>query len=239
MDGIVIGCSPTSNAIVVYNPHNHCYYEPDSYKIDPYQLPSLVYPTIIYAGGLFVSLHCGDVPSIREPYPPGTRIEEVSPSNNAILCSGTVMTFPWTQQFPHSTSSNLTMALQNRFLPPKCPPSYPNLLRRPPTCPTYYFLSYVSTLRSHSNTKDSSIKVTSPNLQRAPSASAISHTSTRNTPIGVFLYPTSHLLGPKYALTGFYCPVTPLAALFGTHHLPTLSTQPTFFEIALDPYSRP
>jgi hypothetical protein len=59
--------------------------EPDSYKIDPYRLPSLVYPTIIYDGGLFVSLHCGDIPSISKPYPSGTQIEEVSPSNNAIL----------------------------------------------------------------------------------------------------------------------------------------------------------
>jgi hypothetical protein len=50
-----------------------------------------------------------------------------------------------------------------------------------------------------------------------------SHTSTRNNPIGVFLYPTSCLLGTNNALLGFYCPVTLLAALFGTHHLPTLS----------------
>ncbi len=35
LDGIVIGQSPTSNAILVYNPRNQRYYEPNSYKIDP------------------------------------------------------------------------------------------------------------------------------------------------------------------------------------------------------------
>jgi hypothetical protein len=53
LDGIVIGCSPMSNAILVYNPRNQCYYNPNSYKIDPYCLPSSVYPTIIYNGSLF------------------------------------------------------------------------------------------------------------------------------------------------------------------------------------------
>ena len=41
MDGIVIGQSPTSNALLVYNPRNKRYYEPDSYKLDPYRLPYL------------------------------------------------------------------------------------------------------------------------------------------------------------------------------------------------------
>jgi hypothetical protein len=57
MDGILIGHSPTSNAIFVYNPRNQKYYKPDSYCLDPYPLPSLVYPTVKYNGGLFVSLH--------------------------------------------------------------------------------------------------------------------------------------------------------------------------------------
>jgi len=94
MDGIIVGRSPTSNAILVYNPRNQRYYEPDSYKIDPYRLPSSVYPMIIYDGGLFVSLHRGDVPIISEPYPPGTRIEEPSSSNETIKRSGTVMDIP-------------------------------------------------------------------------------------------------------------------------------------------------
>ena len=72
MNGIVIGRSPTSNAIVVYNPRNQRYYEPNSYKFDTYCLPSSVYPTTVHDGGLFVSLHRDGAPSISEPYPPGT-----------------------------------------------------------------------------------------------------------------------------------------------------------------------
>jgi hypothetical protein len=94
MDGIVIGRSPTSNAILVYNPRNQRYYEPDSYKIDPYRVPSSVYPTIKYDGGLFVSLHRDDNPAISEPYPPGTRVLAVdSPSGRSL--SGTVMDIPF------------------------------------------------------------------------------------------------------------------------------------------------
>ncbi len=93
LDRIVIGQSPTSNAILVYNPCNQRYYEPDSYKLDPYWLPSSVYPTILYDGGLFVSLHQDDTPSISEPYPPGIRIEENNANSN-VLRSGTVMDIP-------------------------------------------------------------------------------------------------------------------------------------------------
>jgi hypothetical protein len=46
MDGIIIGCSPTPNALLVYNPRNKQYYEPDSYPIDSYRLPGLVYPDL-------------------------------------------------------------------------------------------------------------------------------------------------------------------------------------------------
>jgi hypothetical protein len=94
LDGIIIGRSPTSNAILVYNPQNQRYYKPDSYKIDTYRLPSSVYPTIVYDGGLFVSLHLGEVAAISEPYPPGTRVVEPSSSNNDILRSGTVVDIP-------------------------------------------------------------------------------------------------------------------------------------------------
>ncbi len=36
LDGIVNGRLPTLNAILVYNPHNQQYYEPNSYRLDPY-----------------------------------------------------------------------------------------------------------------------------------------------------------------------------------------------------------
>jgi hypothetical protein len=39
MDGIVVGWSSTSNAILVYNPCNQHFYEPDSYRFDPHCLP--------------------------------------------------------------------------------------------------------------------------------------------------------------------------------------------------------
>jgi hypothetical protein len=80
MDGIVLGRSPTSNAILVYNPQNQCFYKPDSYRLDPFCLLSSVYPTIRYDRGLFVSLHRNDVPIISEPYPPGTCVLDVNPT---------------------------------------------------------------------------------------------------------------------------------------------------------------
>jgi hypothetical protein len=91
LDGIILGQSPTSSAILVYNPRNQRYYEPDSYKIDTYCLPSSVYPTIIYGGGLFVLLHRGDSLPISKLYPPGTSIKEAHSSNNDIPRSGTVV----------------------------------------------------------------------------------------------------------------------------------------------------
>ncbi len=44
LDGIVIGRSSTLNALLVYNPQNQQYYEPDSYWLDSYRIPSLVHP---------------------------------------------------------------------------------------------------------------------------------------------------------------------------------------------------
>ncbi len=72
--GIIIGCDPTSTAILVYNPCNQKYYKPDSYRIDPYRLPSLVYLNIKYDGGIFVSLHWDEIALISKPFPPGTRV---------------------------------------------------------------------------------------------------------------------------------------------------------------------
>jgi hypothetical protein len=90
MDGIVIGCSPTSNALMVYNPPNMQYYEADSYRMDSYCLPTLVYPDVKYDGSLFCYLLCDDNPSMEQKYPPGTRGERIDSSTN-ILVAGTVM----------------------------------------------------------------------------------------------------------------------------------------------------
>jgi hypothetical protein len=101
MDGIVIGRSPTSNAFLVYNPWNCQYYEPDSYCIDPYRLPTSIYPNIKYDGSLFCYLLHDENPHMKEKYPLGTRIEPVDPSSNMLL-SGTVMDIPFP---PTSTDS--------------------------------------------------------------------------------------------------------------------------------------
>ncbi len=73
MDGIIIGRSPTSNALLVYNPHNKQYYEPDSYRIDSYRLPDSIYCDLKYDSGLFCYLYRDENPPIEELYPPGTR----------------------------------------------------------------------------------------------------------------------------------------------------------------------
>ncbi|KAL7525339.1 hypothetical protein ACHAWF_001311, partial [Thalassiosira exigua] len=77
MDGIVVGRSPMSNALLVYNPRTCRYYEPDSYRIDPYRLPSSMYPDVKYDGGLFSALLRDDNPAIEEPFPPSTRVEDL------------------------------------------------------------------------------------------------------------------------------------------------------------------
>ncbi len=81
MDGIAIGHSPTSNAMLVYSPCTKRYYEPDSYCLDPYLLPSLVYPDLRYDGGLFCSLVNDGSASMEELYPPGTRVEQIDPTS--------------------------------------------------------------------------------------------------------------------------------------------------------------
>jgi hypothetical protein len=72
MDGVVNGCSPTSNVLLVYNPRNCQYYKPDSYCLNSYCLPGSVYPTLKYSGGLFCLLLQDDNLSFEEKYPPGT-----------------------------------------------------------------------------------------------------------------------------------------------------------------------
>ena len=99
MDRIVIGRSPSSNALLVYNPRNKKYYEPNDNLIDPYRLPGSAYPTLKYDGGLFVNLLCSNNPHFKEKYPPGTHVERMDPVSN-MLCSGTVMYIP----FPLSSS---------------------------------------------------------------------------------------------------------------------------------------
>jgi hypothetical protein len=62
-------------------------------RLDPYRLPSLVYPSLKYDGGLFCSLLRDEGVSVEEPYPPGTRVERMDPTTNMLL-AGTVMDIP-------------------------------------------------------------------------------------------------------------------------------------------------
>ncbi len=94
MDGSVIGRSPASNALMVYNPCNRQYYKPDSYRINPYHLPTLVYPDIIYYGGIFCYLLRDKNSHMEEKYSPCIRIERIDLSTNMLL-SGMVMDIPF------------------------------------------------------------------------------------------------------------------------------------------------
>jgi hypothetical protein len=116
MDGIAIGCSPTSNELLVYNPRTKRYYEPDSYRLDPYRLPSSVYPSLKYDGGLFCSLLRDENVPTEEPYPPGTRVERLDPFSNMLL-AGTVMNIPLSLDSSGSPSYHIcsTMALRLLF----------------------------------------------------------------------------------------------------------------------------
>ena len=130
MDGIVVGRSPTSNALLVYNPRNKKYYELDSYRLNPYRLPGSAYPSIKYNGGLFVNLLHDDNPHFEEKYPPGTRVEWLDPVSNMLL-SGTVMDIPFHQDvsypdddfsytiiFNNGTSASVPLCEMSNLIPP-------------------------------------------------------------------------------------------------------------------------
>ncbi len=129
MDGIIVGRSPTSNALLVYNPRTKKYYKPGSYRIDSYRLPGSVYSDIKYDGGLFCSLHRDDNPSFEEKYPPGTRVERIDPSTKMLL-AGTVMDIPfptdvldpnatvfYTILFDNGTSASVPLSDMSSILP--------------------------------------------------------------------------------------------------------------------------
>jgi hypothetical protein len=93
LDRIIIRQSPISTKILIYIPRNQKYYKPDSYWLDPYRLPSLVYPKIKCNSSLLVSLRWDEVASISKPFPPGTRVADVHPTTGKTR-SGMVMNIP-------------------------------------------------------------------------------------------------------------------------------------------------
>ena len=100
MDGIVLDRDTNPNATLIYNPRNKPFYRPDSCRIDPQQLPSLVYPTISYDGGLSCSLYRDSNPAMAEQFPPGTRVEKLD-SASSTMESGIVMDIPLDPSQPH------------------------------------------------------------------------------------------------------------------------------------------
>ncbi len=71
---IDVGHLSTSNALLVYNPQTKKFYEPDSYWLDLYCLPSSVYSSVTYDGDIFCSFHWDNTPVMKEPSPPDTRV---------------------------------------------------------------------------------------------------------------------------------------------------------------------
>ncbi len=130
MDGVVIGRSPTSNALLVYNPRNRQYYEPGNYRLYCYRLPGSVFPSLRYNGGLFCSLLRDDNPPFEEKYPPGTRVKQVDPATTMLLV-GTVMDIPfpldtlgdasiqnYTVLFDNGTSASIPLEQMASLIPP-------------------------------------------------------------------------------------------------------------------------
>jgi hypothetical protein len=103
MGDIIVGHSPTSNALMIYNPRNKQYYKPDSYRLDRYHFSGSAYLSIKYDNGLFVNLLRDNNLQFKEKYPPGTCMERVSPATNMPV-SGTVMDIPFPIEVPDSTT---------------------------------------------------------------------------------------------------------------------------------------
>jgi hypothetical protein len=112
MDGIIIGCSPTLNALLVYNPRNKQYYEPDSYCVNSYWLPGSVYHNIKYDSGLFCTLIRDDNPTMEKKYPPRIWVERLDPSTNMLL-AGTVMKIPFQDDLSLDTAPSYTILFDN------------------------------------------------------------------------------------------------------------------------------
>jgi hypothetical protein len=130
MDGVIVGRSSTSNALLVWNPRNKQFYQPDSYRIDPYHIPGTVYPTLKYDGGLFCHLYRDGAPSQDKPYPPGTRIERFHPQFK-VMRSGTVMDIPPDPTEPDNSKTYLIQFDDSSTI--RVPLSMmPSLLPKPP-----------------------------------------------------------------------------------------------------------
>ena len=107
MDGIAVRHSLMSNALLVYNPRNKNFYGPEKYHLNPYFIPSSIYPNIKYDGGLFCSLLCDEKASQDEWHPPGTWVVLEDPATCS-LQSGIIWTAILIIPNSNRFSSNLT-----------------------------------------------------------------------------------------------------------------------------------
>ncbi|KAL7527259.1 hypothetical protein ACHAWF_003100, partial [Thalassiosira exigua] len=216
MDGIIVGRSPTSNAVLVYNPHTKQYYEPDSYRIDPYRLPSSMYPAITYDGGLFCSLLRDDNPQVEEPYPPGTRGEWrtwIPPRRCSV--QGRSWTSPWIPGLLPIISSCSTMVPPDRSrlrtwrLSSRSHLSLRRRTRPQLLCPR----SSATTPALPTSTTASITRVSSAGLATA-TVSAVGLTSTRSRRIGACLSQTFTTIGASSVSRASLCQVTGPIRLF-------------------------
>ena len=150
LEGIAVGRSTTSNAMIFYNPATCQYYEPDSYKFDHIRLPSTVWPKdIVYDGGIFADLYRGNNPHVPEPFPPGTRVSVTPTDGSTTLMHGTVSTIPLKHD-DGSTDTNTYMVILDDGSTVSTALSNLALVSAPPTSPDLANASLPSFL-SHGN----------------------------------------------------------------------------------------
>jgi hypothetical protein len=227
MDGIAIGSLPTLNALLVYNPQTKHYYEPGSYHLNPYWLPSSVYPNLKYNGGLFCSLYCDKNPPVEEPFPLGTRVERLDWTTNIIL-AGTVM-----GMIPLSTDSsgsqvyhffdNGTSASIPLDEKPSLIPLPPVLVLAPEDSsqdPIHlsFLPSYLSTVELRMNTMVLTTKGFLLANLAGPTVLVLRHTSRRRWRIGASTFPIYLLRGWISAQRGFLL-LAMLCTCFSAHLL--------------------
>jgi hypothetical protein len=122
LEGIAVGQSSTSNAMIFYNPRTSAYYKPDSYKLDPSRLPSTVWPSdITYDGGMFADLYRDTHPHLPEPFSPGSRVVVTGPDTLASNI-GTVTAIPLKNSSGHSDPTTYMINLDNGTMHPSTLP---------------------------------------------------------------------------------------------------------------------
>ncbi len=166
-----------SIAILVFNPCNQHYYKPDSYILDPYWLPSSLYPMIVCNGGhLSFCTHMTQFLSSNHIH---LVLEwKISTRAQTLYNWGQSWIFLWILSPLHTIWSNIP--------------------------PTFCHLFSEWTLKLHLNRMDNTTMATIHDHSKASVQSAIGHTSIRNRKTGVFLYITFPWNGMNFVLKDYY-----------------------------------